>query len=76
MNSNTIAQDIQMEPTRPDYRRKRSEVGNLPQNQTKTLTLTLHVEEYDIVLTEKMDDVNCLALILNVSRVNKLFLHT
>jgi vacuolar protein sorting-associated protein 13A/C len=48
-------------------RRKRSEVGNQHQSQSKTITLSFHVEEYDVVLVEKMDDINCLALILNVS---------
>lgn len=30
------------------------------------MTILLHVEQPDIILVEKMDDINCLALILNV----------
>jgi hypothetical protein len=48
-------------------RRKRSEIVNQHQKQSKTITLNFHVQEYDIVLVEKMDDIDCLTLILNVS---------
>lgn len=31
------------------------------------MTILLRVDQPDIILVEKMDDINCLALILNVS---------
>lgn len=34
-------------------------------NSTKKVTILLNVEQPDIILVEKMDDINCLALILN-----------
>jgi vacuolar protein sorting-associated protein 13A/C len=37
------------------------------QEATKKAIFAIHIEEYDIILVEKMDDINCLALILNVS---------
>lgn len=33
----------------------------------KKITILINVEQPDIILVEKMDDINCLALILNVS---------
>lgn len=48
-------------------RRKSSVSGVQTQQAEKTVTLALHIEEYDVILVEKMDDINCLALILNVS---------
>jgi vacuolar protein sorting-associated protein 13A/C len=36
------------------------------ENEKKAI-FAIHIEEYDIILVEKMDDINCLALILNVS---------
>lgn len=33
------------------------------------MTVLLRVDQPDIILVEKMDDINCLALILNVSRI-------
>lgn len=50
-------------------RRRKSSVTGVQQAQQpdKTITLALHIEEYDVILVEKMDDINCLALILNVS---------
>lgn len=50
-------------------RRKSSVSGVQPQAAEKTIMLMLHVEEYDVILVEKMDDINCLALILNVSLI-------
>lgn len=49
-------------------RRRKSSVSGVQSQKDveKTITLTLHIEEYDVILVEKMDDVNCLALILNV----------
>lgn len=35
----------------------------------KKITIKIKVEEPDIILVERMDDINCLALILNVSCV-------
>jgi vacuolar protein sorting-associated protein 13A/C len=51
-------------------RRRKSSVSGVQgaqQQAEKTVTLALHIEEYDVILVEKMDDINCLALILNVS---------
>lgn len=38
----------------------------------KKAVFAIHIEEYDVILVEKMDDINCLALILNVSSILKL----
>lgn len=35
---------------------------------SKQITVLLRVDQPDIILVEKMDDINCLALILNVGR--------
>ena len=48
-------------------RRSSSAVQTQQPEGEKTITLALHIQEYDIILVEKMDDNNCLALILNVS---------
>lgn len=34
---------------------------------SKQMTVLLRVDQPDIILVEKLDDINCLALILNVS---------
>lgn len=39
------------------------------QEAPKKAVFAIHIEEYDIILVEKMDDINCLALILNVSTI-------
>jgi vacuolar protein sorting-associated protein 13A/C len=62
------AVDAALEVKEVETRRRKSSVGAQPQEATKTITLALHIEEYDVILVEKMDDINCLALILNVSR--------
>lgn len=36
-----------------------------PVNSNKKITVLINVEQPDIILVEKMDDINCLALILN-----------
>jgi vacuolar protein sorting-associated protein 13A/C len=62
------AADIALETKELEMRRRKSSVGVQPQQEAeKTITLALHIEEYDVILVEKMDDINCLALILNVS---------
>lgn len=33
----------------------------------KKITILINIEQPDIILVEAMDDINCLALILNVS---------
>lgn len=48
-------------------RRRKSSVSGTQADSEKTITVALHIEEYDVILVEKMDDINCLALILNVS---------
>lgn len=49
-------------------RRKSSFSGALAPQQEKKAVFAIHIEEYDVILVEKMDDINCLALILNVSK--------
>lgn len=44
------------------------------QENNSTMTLLLHIEQPDIILVERMDDVNCYALILNVSKILRIFL--
>lgn len=56
-----------IETSRNDYRHRRSIDAGSQQKSSSTMTLLFNVEEYDIILVEKMDDVNCLALILNVN---------
>jgi len=63
-STETAIETREVEATR---RRKSSVSGVQAQQQAaKTITLALHIEEYDVILVEKMDDINCLALILNV----------
>lgn len=60
-----------------ETRRRRSSF-NRQQSQEKEVAkatkavFAIHIEEYDVILVEKMDDINCLALILNVSSCSKL----
>lgn len=35
----------------------------------KKMTILINIEQPDIILVEDMNDINCLALILNVSRL-------
>lgn len=66
INQNSV--DMALEAKEVEARRRKSSVGGVqPQQAEKTITLALHIEEYDVILVEKMDDINCLALILNVS---------
>lgn len=41
---------------------------DVPAAPSKQMTVLLRVDQPDIILVEKLDDINCLALILNVSR--------
>lgn len=61
--------DLALESKEVEMRRRKSSVGGTQaqSDAEKTITLVLHIEEYDVILVEKMDDINCLALILNVS---------
>lgn len=61
--------DIEAKEVEVARRRKSSVTGvhAAQQQEEKTITLALHIEEYDVILVEKMDDINCLALILNVN---------
>lgn len=63
--------DIALEAKEVESRRRKSSISGTqaPQDAEKTITLALHIEEYDVILVEKMDDINCLALILNVSNL-------
>lgn len=38
------------------------------------MTVLLRVDQPDIILVEKMDDINCLALILNVCQCYKIMM--
>lgn len=59
-----------------EARRRKSSAGVQSQPETvKTITLALHIEEYDVILVEKMDDIDCLALILNNEISAKVRLH-
>lgn len=59
-----------------EARRRKSSVGLKEQQEdVKTITLALHIEEYDVILVEKMDDINCLALILNNEITAKVRIH-
>lgn len=63
--------DYAMQSTRePETRRRRSSYQHSQGNEQeapKKAVFAIHIEEYDVILVEKMDDINCLALILNVS---------
>lgn len=58
-----------------EAKRRKSSSGIAPPDEVKTITLALHIEEYDVILVEKMDDINCLALILNNEISAKVRLH-
>jgi vacuolar protein sorting-associated protein 13A/C len=62
--------DIALEQKELETRRRRSSISGTQaqqQDAAKKSRFSVHIEEYDIILVEKMDDINCLALILNVS---------
>lgn len=42
----------------------------------KKMTVLINIEQPDIILVEAMDDINCLALILNVNALNFAFFST
>lgn len=64
---------IATEPSSPAPTATPAEIILLPVEQSaeveppQKMTIILNVEQPDIILVEKMDDINCLALILNVS---------
>lgn len=64
--TNTADVALEAKEVEVTRRRKSSVSGVQAQQAEKTVTLALHIEEYDVILVEKMDDINCLALILNV----------
>lgn len=67
-NASSTPAEIEAKEVEVARRRKSSVSGvQAAQQAEKTITLALHIEEYDVILVEKMDDINCLALILNVS---------
>ena len=55
--------------TRESETRRRRSSYQQSQEAPKKAVFAIHIEEYDIILVEKMDDINCLALILNVSTI-------
>jgi vacuolar protein sorting-associated protein 13A/C len=69
-----ISTDASTAPAATTYevesvRRRRSSFSGAQQQQQQTekkAVFAIHIEEYDVILVEKMDDINCLALILNV----------
>jgi vacuolar protein sorting-associated protein 13A/C len=58
-----------MEAARKARSVQRQQSQGQEQEATKKAIFAIHIEEYDIILVEKMDDINCLALILNVSYI-------
>lgn len=66
-SQNSVDIALEMKEVEATRRRKSSISGVQVQPVEKTITLALHVQEYDVILVEKMDDIDCLALILNVS---------
>jgi vacuolar protein sorting-associated protein 13A/C len=78
LNSADFALEQQSSSARENEIRRRRSSFNRQQSQeqevaaAKKAVFAIHIEEYDIILVEKMDDINCLALILNVSSMLKL----
>lgn len=78
LNSADYALEQQTSSARENEMRRRRSSFNRQQSQeqeaaaAKKAVFAIHIEEYDIILVEKMDDINCLALILNVSSMLKL----
>lgn len=71
-NSTQNSADIALEQREVEAKsRRKSSFSGAQQAQQqeieKKAVFAIHIEEYDIILVEKMDDINCLALILNVS---------
>jgi vacuolar protein sorting-associated protein 13A/C len=66
---NAIIEQREYESTSAARRRKSSFSGaNAKQKEVeKKAEFAIYIQEYDVILVEKMDDINCLALILNVS---------
>lgn len=65
-NGEIQSSEYHVETSRQDYRHRRSFDAGTHSGSSSTMTFLFMVEQYDIILVEKMDDVNCLALILNV----------
>lgn len=66
--STATSVDAMLEAKETEIKRRKSSVSGVQaQEAPKMITLALHIEEYDVILVEKMDDINCLALIMNVS---------
>lgn len=66
---NVIIEQREYDTTNAARRRKSSYSGvNAQQKEVeKKAEFAIYIQEYDVILVEKMDDINCLALILNVS---------
>jgi len=66
---NVIVEQREYDTTSAARRRKSSYSGaNAQQKEVeKKAEFAIYIQEYDVILVEKMDDINCLALILNVS---------
>lgn len=63
------AREYELRRRRSSFRRQQSQEQEVA--AAKKAVFAIHIEEYDIILVEKMDDINCLALILNVSNKAK-----
>lgn len=75
-NASPNAAEIALEAKEVESRRRKSSISGVQaqQDAEKTITLALHIQDNDVILVEKMDDINCLALILNVIKIFDFFL--
>lgn len=71
---NEELQDVMIDQREYDVssaaRRRKSSFSGVNSRQKeveKKAEFAIYIQEYDVILVEKMDDINCLALILNVS---------
>lgn len=62
-----------VEPTNAAKRTKTSHAESSTTEMENKAVFNIHIEKYDVILVEKMDDINCLALILNVSFLMSFF---
>lgn len=66
-----VKEEIPFEVKQAELKKRKQSVAVAPPaaEASKVIKLALHIEQPDIILVEKMDDINCLALILNVSLI-------
>ena len=63
-----VKDEIPFEIKQAELKKRKQSIAQPPPaaEAPKVIILDLHIEQPDIILVEKMDDINCLALILNV----------